>query len=160
LIEQSNAERWLVAYGSNMSLSRIAQRVGKVKSIVKGNVEQFRLAFNKCAANGAETFANLIFTGEEESCPVVAYRLTEEQIEQLDIHEGVPQHYRRSTVWFTPEEGESILAETYLASMDKLIKDVIPGGKYLKHIYTGYKEHGLDHKYLDSILAHSGVGHD
>jgi gamma-glutamylcyclotransferase (GGCT)/AIG2-like uncharacterized protein YtfP len=153
LIEQSNSERWLVAYGSNMSLSRITQRVGKVKAIAKGSVENFRLAFNKRAVSGVETFANLIFTGGDESCPVAAYRLTEEQIEQLDIYEGTPQHYRRSTVWFTPEVGESVLAEIYLACPDALVINTPPRKSYVQHLLDGYDDHGINPLYLHRVLA-------
>jgi gamma-glutamylcyclotransferase (GGCT)/AIG2-like uncharacterized protein YtfP len=156
-LEQCEGDRWVLAYGSNLSLARLADRVGTVREIQKGYIAEFDLAFNKRADRRTrKSYANITFSGVQGRCPAVAYKLTAEQIETLDGHEGVPDNYSRISVSFSAESGESRIVETYIASPDALLANASPRADYLDHIMKGYADHAFDSQYLMSVVGRLG----
>ena len=90
ILETSEETPWVIAYGSNMSSARLSDRVGDIQEVRAGFLPQVKLTFNKRAFNGG-VYANLAVGTAEDRCAVVAYRLTPEQIQSLDVHEGHPR---------------------------------------------------------------------
>jgi len=142
LLEKENQDQWILAYGSNMSSKRLQERVGKIKDFKKGYVEGFGLVFNKKPHRKQGAYANIAFK-DGQRCPAVAYQLFVDQIQTIDLHEGVPRHYLRISVPFLDESGNQSLVQAYIAHPDKLIWEMEPEPEYMNHIQQGYEEHGF-----------------
>ncbi|MCB1777320.1 MAG: gamma-glutamylcyclotransferase [Candidatus Competibacteraceae bacterium] len=142
LLERTAHEQWLIAYGSNMSSVRIAERVGEVKECRKGYLNGYQLAFNKKAYQHDSARANIRYDGKSR-CPAVAWKLSYEQLEMLDMFEGVPHQYVRAALPLMTNTG-ALLAQGYIAHPDVLISELNVENTYMEHIRKGYEEHGFD----------------
>lgn len=144
ILETSDDTPWVIAYGSNMSSARLSNRVGGLLEVRAGFLPQVQLTFNKRALNGG-VYANLAVGTAEDRCPVVAYRLTPEQIQTLDVHEGSPAHYLRTVMPFQCRRtGSFSLGFVYLAHPERLVDATVPDWGYLRHLHEGYAEHGFE----------------
>lgn len=152
MLEKQSSDQWLLAYGSNLSRKRLSQRVGEAKDYKSGYIDGFRLVFNKKAFGKQTVFANIAYVGGGERCPAVAYRLSAEQIGDLDRIEGVPDHYLRISVLFCDRSGGKSICQVYIAHPDRLMWDQEPETDYIAHIRRGYEEHGFDKNYLKNAL--------
>jgi len=151
LLEKEDLQ-WYVAYGSNMSSQRLEERIGDYSEIKKGFLKGYQLVFNKNAMNNNETYANISYNGSDDKCPFVAYRVTLPQLQQLDLNEGEPNHYKRIGIEFFDIISEtSQLGQIYIANTKMLIQNPCPSSKYLNYIYQGYEEHGFDTTLLPKI---------
>ena len=146
ILERNNEYQWILAYGSNISLKRITERVGKIDDYEKVYINGFKLVFNKKSYWEDSVYANICYTGSNEKCPAIAYRLSPKQITILDQYEGTPSHYMRITLPFLDEFGYKNIAQTYIAHPDQLTSKKRPDPNYLQHIKNGYKEHGFEIK--------------
>lgn len=142
-LEASSTKQWYIAYGSNMSLQRLAERIGKTDEIKKGYLEGYKLRFNKKAAKGG-SYANIAYAGPDFRCPFVAHRISKQQLQVLDRFEGEPSHYVRIGLPISDEKGESYFGHVYIANPKKLTMNESPSSDYLNHIYRGYEEHRFD----------------
>ena len=153
LLEEENNDQWILSYGSNISLNRLRKRVGKIDSCKRGFLDGFSLTFNKQASGRQAVYANIAYTGLENQCPAVACKLSRHQIEELDECEGVPNHYLRVSIQFHADSGEVMMAQVYIAHPDKLTCGGFLEPQYLECIRNGYREHGFDESYLDSVVS-------
>jgi len=152
LLEKSDEDQWVLSYGSNMSVQRLMDRVGEIHEYRPGFIEGFRLVFNKKAFGKQSVYANIAYVGKGAMCPAVAYRLTPYQLSDLDLYEGAPTHYVRTTVVFRGHSDEKGFAQVYIAHPDRLVLDGYPDQEYLEFIVQGYEEHGFDTSCLEEIL--------
>jgi hypothetical protein len=67
----------------------------------------------------------------------------------------VPEHYRRIEVRVTPQDGQPVSAQVYIAT--KVEKGLRPAGHYLQAILEGAGEHGLPVTYIEEIKAAAGA---
>ena len=142
-LENLSEKQWYIAYGSNMSLSRLTERVGAPYEWTAGYLEGYQLVFNKKADNGG-VYANIAYKGIGFRCPFVAYRITAEQLSRLDRFEGEPAHYLRIGLPFPDADGLPNIGHVYIANPGKLVQSRNPSAAYLQHIVDGYKEHGFE----------------
>lgn len=114
------------AYGSNMLISQLNDRVGKVHTCGSDVLPNHKLCFNKISIDGTGK-ANIV-PNSHRNVSGVTYRLTKEQLDVLDMHEI---GYTRIEVLL--ESGKK--AFTYLSNRtdDSLMIDV----RYLDRIIEG-----------------------
>jgi len=153
LLERKGGDQWVLAYGSNLCIERLRGRVGEIKEYKRGFIDGFRLVFNKKAKEGSNLYANIAYAGQGEGCPAVAYRLSPEQVGQLDRWEGVPGEYLRITILFCPEAEDEAIMQVYIAHPTKLSREGSPDPQYLALIRQGYQKHGFDLGYLERSLG-------
>ena len=80
----------------------------------------------------------------------VLYEVPPNEMEKLDIVEGVPAGiYYREAVTVVDEDGKEHLAETYRTSDPK--GPFTPTQRYLGLMISGAKEHGLDPDYIQEL---------
>lgn len=143
-LETLPGRQWYIAFGSNMSSERLKARIGEPGETAAGCLEGYRLMFNKIANSGG-VYANIAYIGSGCRCPFAAYSVSPEQLYQLDLYEGDPSHYVRIGLPFSDRTGEiRDMGHIYIANPDKLTENGNPSSAYLKHIQTGYEEHGFD----------------
>jgi len=146
------------AYGSNLDLKRIKQRMGKIPPFQRARLPGYRLAFNKRASGGG-VYANIVREAREEVWGVI-YQCTHQEIEVLDRYEGVAGgHYRQVCVDVELENSEVVGAITYVAGDAFVCPEGRPSQEYLRHIVDGARKHGLPEQYVKSIEALTR-GHD
>ncbi len=162
ILEQKFDFYWVIAYGSNMNIKRLISRVGVPQATLKGTIEGFQLRFNKQAQCKTKSTANICHQVEissedyqkdsnKVSCPVVAYKLSSAQVDELDYYEGVPDHYIRTSVFFTTEDGDRPLMQVYIAHPEQLNENLRPTESYLSHINQGYLNNNFDPTQLDVV---------
>lgn len=148
------------AYGCNMDrelLARVLERDPGPGQPAR--VADWRLAFNKSGEeNGWGVVANLMAA---KQCLVygVVYRLPGDLLNRLDRFEGVPDHYRRTTLWAEPlgrRAHQAVLA--YVAQPEWVVADGRPDPGYLRHLLRGAAAHGCPADYLDWLRARARGG--
>ncbi len=134
------------AYGSNMNEVRLRCRVGDFPNQVAAQLAGYSLRFNKAAKNKAGIgYANII-PARSGIVEGVLYHLTEEQIKQLDVLEGVESgHYSRLAVEVAVN-GSPKAAITYIACKKYVADGLLPDETCtarapLAHIH-GYEYYG------------------
>lgn len=143
--ESSRESFWYIAYGSNMDIARLEQRIDKPQDSVAIMLDGYKLTFNK--SGGDVVYANLMCHAEVKT-PAVAWRIDAKQLAKLDYFEGTPLHYLRIGFAFQhPTEGAS-LGQAYLANPKKLVKEQTPDSNYLQFISKGYQDFGFDTRKL------------
>jgi len=152
-IEQESEDQWVLAYGSNMSINRLEERIGKISEHKKCFIDNFELIFNKKAGGIPAVYANIVYSPDGARCPAAAYKLTPEQLATLDGFEGVPNHYMRMSIPYSDESSETNFAQVYIAHPDQLVSGLLPTPEYLEHIRTGYREHGFDGACLQGVVC-------
>ncbi len=154
-----------LAYGSNMSPSQLAGRIGPLPSPLPSltpslanptrvRLANYRLAFNKQSQRSPENgFANIM---PEAGAVVwgVMFAITAEQLSQLDDYEGVASgHYHHETVVVLDDEDNQHSVIAYVANDDRVVEGLTPTQTYLQTVLEGAKQGGLPESYLDQILA-------
>jgi len=153
LLEQRPRPQPMVAYGSNLRLSRIEDRIGRVGPRRPGHFPGFRLSLEKRAASGPRVVANLRFTGRDR-CFGALHRLTPLQLAAMDRYEGTPEHYLRVVVPFRPDGANGLrLAHTWIAHPDRVTTGLPVAPEYLAHLRVGYQEFGWAQEPIERALA-------
>lgn len=145
IMENTSDDQWYLAYGSNMNQKQMIDRVGTCKQVIAGYLNGYQLVFNKCAEDGGVA-ANIGYF-EGYRCPVVAYRLTEEQLNELDFYEGAGTHYIRLGLQFyfmDKEKPRFKLGHVYIAHPNMITEYKVPSSNYLNTIRDGYIENGFN----------------
>jgi cation transport regulator ChaC len=142
-------ERWYFAYGSNMQAATLRGRRGIEPLDVKiGRLPGYRLCFDLAVGQGSRGVANLVVDADAYVWGV-AYLLTTEQHDRLDLTEGVAASvYRRITVEIVTNTG-ALLVETYISELRDPSR--LPSFRYLSLIREGAREHGLP-EHWQSVL--------
>lgn len=147
------------AYGSNMSLERLRDRVPQARLIGSAKVENQRLVFNKIGADGSGK-ANLE-PYIDYPTPIVygaLFLIPKRAIRILDLFEG---GYDRIEIDVELSNGMKVTAWYYRAkgrSVDDKNK-IKPNHWYLEHCIRGAAERRFPKAYVRKMLAVKGI-HD
>ncbi len=148
-LESAQPERyWMLAFGSNLSTARLAQRVGPWPQQEVAYLPGYELVFNK-SGEAPNVYANVRFTGQGQ-CPGVAYALTAQQLVALDPYEA---GYLRLVLPVQRHNAPPLMAQLYIAHPEEMCQEQAPTAEYLGHIQRGYEEHKLAPEALDEALA-------
>lgn len=123
-----------VAYGSNLSRTRMARRCPRAEPLSAICLKGWRLRFERVATLVPDPTGRV---------PAALYRLTEDCRRILDVVEGVDEgRYRRHWLPLAGRPGAGgVRALTYL-KIDA--RRGPPSSDYLSHIVAGYRDWGHD----------------
>ncbi len=144
---------WHFAYSSNMNRTQMRSRVGNVLEEHNAYLPNYELRFNK-KIRGGTAGAN-IQPAPGKTVYGVLYKIEENAFRSLDRYEGVPEHYRRIEVQVTPDGGQPVPAQIYIAS--KVEKGLRPSPHYLQAMLEGAGEHSLPDAYIGEIKTAAGA---
>ena len=144
---------WHFAYGSNMNRAQMLSRTGKILEEHNASLPNFEVRFNK-KVRGGTAGAN-IQPSPGKTVHGVLYKIEEGSMRSLDRYEGVPDHYRRIEVQVTPEGGQPVPAQIYIAS--KVEKGLRPSPSYLQSMLDGAGEHNLPASYIGELKTAAGA---
>ncbi len=136
-----------------MNRAHMASRAGAILEERNALLPNYELRFNKKIRDGSAG-AN-IQPCSGKTVHGVIYKIDESGFRNLDRHEGVPDHYRRIEVRVTPEGGDPVPAQIYIAS--RIAKGLRPAARYLQMILDGAGEHSLPDSYIMEIKTAAGV---
>lgn len=141
------------AYGCNMDPEFLVEILGTpLAGGWPARADGWRLAFNLAdQVAGFGIVANLV---EADGCCVygVVYRLPHDTLSALDAFEGVPQYYRRSTIWVEPLGRQARQAAmAYLGQPRHAVPEGRPDPHYLEMLLRGGRRHGLPAEYMSWI---------
>ena len=144
---------WHFAYGSYMNRAQMLSRAGNILEEHNASLPNYEVRFNK-KVRGGTAGAN-IQPAQGKTVHGVLYKVEENALRSLDRYEGVPEHYRRIEVQVTPEGGQPVPAQIYIAS--KLEKGLRPSAAYLQAMLDGAGEHNLPASYIGEIKTAAGA---
>lgn len=123
------------AYGSNMHQRRLEERVGQVEKVGKYILKDYALDLRAGHKSGVAT----VISCWGDSVEGVLYKLTAKQLKTLDLYEGVPICYVRSTIIDTNLTLDVVMyrARPYFRTNEPCDKD------YLYHIIAGLLENDI-----------------
>lgn len=133
------ANKLYVAYGSNLNLAQMARRCPRAKVVGCGVLNDYQLTFRRVATIEPE---------KEAITPVGVWEITPIDERSLDIYEGYPSYYRKETVKVELPD-RTVEAMVYIMNDGK---PQLPPDGYYKVIEDGYRDVGLDLKYLQGAL--------
>ncbi|MCO7224765.1 gamma-glutamylcyclotransferase family protein [Pleionea sp. CnH1-48] len=143
------------AYGSNMSLRRIAARIPSVKKVGVATLKGYRLAFHKKGKDGSAK-CDVIQTGESNASVLgVLYDICTKDKSILDEIEGVGKGYELKEVFVFNDKGEEKNAFLYVASV--IDSTMLPYNWYKEHVLRGAKENKLPSNYIREIEAVNSI---
>jgi gamma-glutamylcyclotransferase len=141
------------AYGSNLSVARIARRVARVEVVATGTVRGYALRFNKRSSDGSAK-ANAHHTGAIDDLVWGAvYALDAADKKSLDGFEGLGRGYFEAEVDVETSAGAQIQAWLYSANPEHVAEGIAPYVWYHRFCLEGAREHGFPDFYLEAIAA-------
>ena len=143
------------AFGSNLSSSRLLQRLPEVTVSGVATLSQHQLCWRKNDL-GQSGKCDIDFTGDSEHQVYgVVYLMTREEQLELDRYESEGFGYERKEIGVLNLEGDAIVAFTYYAL------DILDGQKpyhwYKEHVLRGAVEHNFPEHYIESIRSTDSI---
>ena len=137
------------AYGSNMSIDRLKDRVPSAVVKTTGFITGHILKFNKVSHGSGK--GNIEDTGNPNDIVYgVVYELDKTEKPTLDQAEGLGGGYDEKTVTVSTNEGQ-IQAITYYAT--KTNDSLKPYDWYMNHVITGAKENNLPKEHIKDLVV-------
>ena len=148
------AEVWYFAYGWSMNKSLMKRCIKNWTDSRRAELRGFRLVFDAYSTSWKGGVANL---EEDESSKVygVAYKISPEQLKELDKFEGVPQRAMRRSIEVVVEGVGRVKAVTHVA-INPRRGPVYPSKQYLGAMLKGAKQHNLGEEALKMIRKAAG----
>lgn len=136
------------AYGSNLSIAQITERLGYLGDIIpvkSFKLRGFKLVFNAGRYWGNNTYANIVEGIKTDYVEGMLYKITPTQFNRLDHYEGLYERY------FFDVDADTIGC-AYIATQDDNLVDVTryrntnpgyPTANYLQICMRGCRNHNL-----------------
>ena len=141
------------AYGSNMSLRRLRERVPSARSLGCYRLAEHDLRFHKPGVDGSGK-CDAFYTGQPgDELTGVLFEIDPQELSLLDRAEGCGYGYEHKTVTLCAlHTDKTVTALTYVAT--QVQEGLQPFTWYLNHLQAGAQENGLPQAYIaDKIEA-------
>ena len=141
------------AYGSNMSVRRIRQRIPSARPLGPAVLQGHRLAFHKVGSDGSGKCDAASSRRRDDRVHGALYWFAARHKADLDQYEGLG--YTQKSVVVTRRGGTRHKAYLYIAThVDPALR---PFAWYLEHVVRGACEHRLPRRYLADLLATEAI---
>ena len=139
------------AYGSNMSLARLRERVPSAERLGSYQLPGHELRFHKAGSDGSGK-CDAFHTGRDPHRVFgVLFHIDPGEKPTLDRVEGLGWGYAEKQVSLRGRDGDVVRAWTYYAL--RLDPSAVPYSWYLQHVLVGAREAGLPDAYIAGIAA-------
>jgi gamma-glutamylcyclotransferase len=144
------------AYGSNMSIRRLRQRLPAATAVMPVSVPGYEIVFHKRGRLDDSGKCGLLQRpGADAVAHGVLYEILFSDLLLLDTIEGLGNGYERCQISLDLPELGPVLAFSYLAT--NLDSRLQPFHWYKQHVLTGAREHNLPQAYIQRIEALESV---
>jgi hypothetical protein len=138
------------AYGSNMLLERLRQRVKSAKNPVRVTLPGYALRFHKVSSDGSGK-CNIVGLGiEGASVEGVVFDVRKDEIPALDAAEGVGHGYRKDSMRFTVN-GELHDVLVYIAEETVINDTLSPYRWYHDLVLAGAEQNRVPVGYIARV---------
>lgn len=138
-------KKFYIAYGSNLNMEQMAWRCPDARPVYKGYLKGYELFY---AGSKSGNYAT-IRKKEGAVTPVGIWEISIADELALDRYEGYPIFYYKDIIKLDIN-GKEIKAIVYI--MRKDAKEGLPSGGYISTVRQGYRDFGLDEKYITESL--------
>jgi len=143
------------AYGSNMSILRLQERVPSAIKLGKVMLKNHQLRFNMSCDDGSGKCDTFQTNNSEDIVIGCLFEIERSEKVVLDQAESLGEGYDEKTVLVQDDSGEVFEAVTYYAiKTDDSLK---PYSWYLNHVIVGAKQTKVPKAYLDVIKSVSCI---
>lgn len=137
------------SYGSNMSLSRIRDRVPSARFVAVAILQGHRLRFHKISTDGSGKCDVEATDDQEDQVYGVVLEIEASEKPALDRKEGLGRGYEEKEVDVFTLDGKLMRPTMYFATnIDESRK---PYHWYKTHVLVGARENHLPEEYIESI---------
>lgn len=134
------------AYGSNMSVSRLRERVPSALSLGCHSLKEHDLRFHKASIDGSGKCDAYFTSNAADIIYGALFKIDPTEKSALDKAEGLGYGYEVKEVLVSMMDGSLIRATTYVATKtDETLK---PYSWYLNHVLIGARETSLPFDYI------------
>ena len=137
------------AYGSNMSLARLQERVPSARKLEIVTLKNHQLRFNMSGTDGSGKCDSYETNNSEDLVIGVLFEINVNEKVILDRAESLGTGYNEKIVFVQSKSGETFEALIYCAI--KIDDSLKPYSWYLNHVIVGAKETKLPMEYLAVI---------
>ena len=146
------ADRYYIAYGSNLSIEQMKIRTPDAVIVGTSDLEDWRLVFRRYAT---------IKKCEGFQVPVLVWKISEQDEKNLDIYEGYPKFYTKKELKIAVKSlnGDALgklTAMVYIMTKNAVKarrKNPLPNPYYYSVIDEGYSAFRFDDKILKKALS-------
>ncbi|WP_284651645.1 gamma-glutamylcyclotransferase family protein [Flavobacterium terrisoli] len=143
----------IFAYGSNMNINRLQERVPSASKLSTAFLKGYQLICNKISSKDGSAKANIIETGTDDDIVWgVLFVIDDLQKTDLDKLEGLGKGYDEKVLTFVDTTGHSHNAHVYIATDDKYLNNqLLPYDWYREFILTGAIKEQLPLDYINQL---------
>ncbi|MDR2231345.1 MAG: gamma-glutamylcyclotransferase [Flavobacteriaceae bacterium] len=144
----------IFAYGSNMNLDRLKERVPSANKLFNAYIKSYSLRCNKASSDKESSKANIIKTDNDDDIVWgVMFEIDDSEKPNLDKAKGLGQGYNESILSFLDSENNPQEAQVYIADESAINDDLLPYDWYKEYIVSGAKENNLPKEYIEKLEA-------
>ena len=144
----------IFAYGSNMNLNRLTQRVPSAMKISNVFLPGYKLVCNKVSKKDGSAKANIIKTDNlTEFVWGVLFTIDKTEKTLLDKAEGLGKGYNEDTFIFFDETNNSYVAHVYIADSKAIDNSLLPYDWYKEFIVSGAILNNLPAEYISKLQS-------
>ena len=144
-----------LAYGSNLSVGQMLKRCPDAVYVGTAMIPGYRLLFRGSQSGSYLTIEKM----RRRKVPVLVWKVSEEDEQNLDIYEGFPRFYRkeRMKVELHSLADGAVLGkvDAFVYIMDERRSLGIPTDLYYSICEEGYQRFGFDTKFLEKAYLES-----
>lgn len=144
------------AYGSNMSVRRLTQRVPSARALGVGTLDDHQLMFRKKSRIDCSAKCD-IAPSNGHAVLGVLFGIDHGEEQELDRVEGLGRGYRKKDVDVSDAAGRRARAFTYYADPEYVHATLRPYTWYVKHVVVGAEEAGLPADYINNLKGVESV---
>ncbi|GAB3514228.1 gamma-glutamylcyclotransferase family protein [Emticicia fontis] len=141
----------IFAYGSNMNIKRIKQRVPSAIKVSNAFIKNYTMICNKVSRDGSSK-ANIVQTDNPNDIVWgIIFEISDNEKADLDKAEGLGRGYLEAIFNFTDTNNKIHQAQVYIAHKDFINNNLVPYDWYKQIILSGAKQNELPDYYLEKI---------
>ncbi len=138
------------AYGSNMSIPRLRDRVSIAGNLGVYKLHGYKLKFHKISQDGSGKCDALRTGLENDFILGIVFEIDEKGKPELDRVEGLNHGYKEETVEVKSINDSSLL-EVVIYIATNVYPNLLPYEWYKHHVLIGAREAGFPEEYLQAI---------
>lgn len=146
--DRKSKDRIVLAYGSNLDQHQMAFRCPSAVLESRASLPGYRLVFAGHSSFWGGGVASLV-RDRDAQVEGVLYRMSEGDLERLDLFEGHPRVYVRQIRYVFAEDGSRRSAHVYAIPQGRA-EAARPTGKYYGVLWRAYGKFGFDRSTLAS----------
>ena len=142
----------IFAYGSNMNINRLKERVPSAIKVCNSSVEGYKFLFNKKSNVDGSAKGNIHQTNDAaDKVWGVVFEIAESDKSGLDKVEGLGKGYNEQQIELLDDKGNAVQAQVYVADAGAINNEVVPFDWYKAFIVSGAEQNNLPADYTKTL---------